>query len=214
MDRAAHARERIKELSGGDRPFFLFCSFFKPHSPYEVAVPFDSMYDGVEIPLPKPETLASLGQLPLPVQKLILRGKKPEYDMDRRQLEWLDRSYYGSVSHVDREVGLVLDTLKQCGALDNTVIVFSSDHGDQLLEHGLTGKNVFFEASIHVPLLLSFPGRIRPGGYDALVESVDVMPTLLELIGLPQPEKVQGRSLGAAMRWFRAAMVSVRRGLQ
>ena len=191
------ARKRIKELSGGDRPFFLFCSFWKPHGPYEVAAPFDAMYDHAQIPLPKPETLASLGQLPLPVQKLILRGKKPEYDMDRGQLEWLYRSYYGTVSHVDREVGLVLETLKECGALDNTIVIFSSDHGDQLLEHGLTGKNVFFEASVHVPLLLRFPGRIHPGRYDALVESVDLVPTLLDWIGLPQPENVQGRSLAA-----------------
>ncbi len=188
-------RERLKELTAGDRPFFLFCSFWKPHGPYDVPAPFDSMYSHVEIPLPAPETAETIGRLPPPVQKLILRGKKPEYDMDRRTLEWLYRSYYGTVSHLDREVGLVLDALKEAGAAKNTIVVFSSDHGDQLLEHGLTGKNLFFEASIHVPLMIHFPGRVRPGRHDALAESVDVLPTLFELIGLPEPVECQGRNL-------------------
>jgi len=115
--------------------------------------------------------------------------------MDRRQLEWLYRSYYGTVSHLDREVGLILDTLKELGVLENTIVVFTSDHGDQLLEHGLLGKNVFFEASIHVPLMIRFAGRIQPGRYDALVESIDVLPTLFGLIGLPEPDNCQGQSL-------------------
>jgi arylsulfatase A-like enzyme len=190
-------RQRLKELAAGDQPFFLFCSFYKPHGPYEVPVPFDSMYNDVEIPLPEAETAETIGRLPLPVQKLILRGKKPEYAMDRRQLEWLYRSYYGTVSHVDREVGLVLNTLNELGLWENTILVFTSDHGDQLLEHGLLGKNVFFEASIHVPLMIRCPGRMQPGQYDALVEAIDVLPTLFELVGLPEPDNCQGRSLVA-----------------
>ena len=188
-------RERLKELAGSEQPFFLFCSFWKPHGPYEVPVPFDSMYNDVEIPLPEPETLESIGRLPPPVEKLILRSKKPQYAMDRSQLQWLYRSYYGTVSHLDREVGLVLDALKETGARDNTIVVFTSDHGDQLMEHGLLGKNVFFEASIHVPLMIRSSGSVRPGGYDAMVESIDVLPTLLELAGLPEPENCQGHSL-------------------
>ena len=173
----------------------LFCSFRKPHGPYEVPAPFESMYSDVEISLPQPETLETIGRLPMPVQKLILRGKKPEYQIDRTQLQWLYRSYYGTVSHLDQEVGPILETLKEAGADDNTIVVFTSDHGDQLLEHGLTGKNVFFEASIHVPLMIRLPGSVHPGRYDALVESVDVLPTLFELAGLPEPEDCQGRSL-------------------
>jgi arylsulfatase len=188
-------RERLKELATGDRPFFLFCSFWKPHGPYEVPVPFDSIYSKVEIPLPPPESAETIGRLPLPVQKLILRGKKPEFDMDRGELEWVYRSYYGTVSHLDREIGLTLDAMNAAGIAKDTIVVFSSDHGDQLLEHGLTGKNVFFEASVHVPLMIQAPGRIRPGRYDALAESVDVLPTLFELAGLPEPLECQGRSL-------------------
>ncbi len=188
-------RERLKELAADKRPFFLFSSFWKPHGPYEVPAPFDSMYSDVEIPLPAQETAESLGRLPVPVQKLILRGKKPEYDMDRTQLQWIYRSYYGTVSHLDREIGLILQTLEDVGAGENTIVVFTSDHGDQLLEHGLMGKNVFFEASIRVPLMLHSPDQIEPGRYDALVESIDVLPTLFELIGLDEPLDCQGRSM-------------------
>jgi choline-sulfatase len=188
-------RERLQELAGGGQPFFLFCSFWKPHGPYDVPVPFDSMYSDVEIPLPEPETRETIGRLPLPVQKLILRGKVPEFDMDRGQLQWLYRSYYGTVSHVDREIGLILDVLRELGAYENTIVIFTADHGDQLMEHGLLGKNVFFEASIRVPLMIRFPGSVRPGRYDALVESIDVLPTLFELAALHEPENCQGRSL-------------------
>jgi len=190
-------RERLKELAGSPRPFFLFCSFWKPHDPYDVPVPFDSMYNDVEIPLPKAETLESIQRLPLPVQKLLLRGKNPAYRIDRQMLQWAYRSYYGTVTHLDREIGLILDTLQQLGLSENTIVVFNSDHGDQLMEHGEFGKNCFFESSIHVPMMLRFPGRIRPGRYDALVESVDVLPTLFELAGLPQPNDCQGQSLVA-----------------
>ena len=191
------ARERLRELAAGARPFFLFCSFWKPHDPYEVPAPFDSMYNQVEIPLPPQETLETIGRLPPPVEKFILRGKHPPYGMDRRQLEWAYRSYYGTVSHIDREVGLLLETLQQAGALENTIVIFTSDHGDQLLEHGYFGKNLFFEASIHVPLVMRLPGRIRPGRYDAMVQSIDVLPTLFELAGLPEPQSCQGCSLAA-----------------
>lgn len=187
-------RHYIRELAATDKPFFLFCSFWKPHSPFEVPQPFDALYNGVEIPLPQPMTLEDITRLPPPLRLLILRGK-PAYDTDRERLQWIYRSYYGAVSHIDREVGRILDALEQAGIAERTIVVFSSDHGDQLLEHGLMGKNCFFEASIRVPFVIRFPGRVKPGRYDELVESVDLLPTLFELAGLPEPYANQGRSL-------------------
>lgn len=187
------ARESLTQLANGAKPFFLFVSFWKPHSPYEVPAPFDAMYSDVEIPLPKPVTLAEIKKLPLPVQKQILRGE-PLYDMDRERLQWVYRSYYAGISHIDREVGSILETLKQVGAEENTIVVFSSDHGDQLLEHGLVGKNVLFEASIRVPFLFCYPGRVHPGQYGALIETTDLLPTLLALAGIDEPKHCQGRS--------------------
>jgi arylsulfatase A-like enzyme len=185
----------LRELARGEKPFFLFSSFWKPHSPFEVPVPFDSLYNDVDIPLPKIETIEEMRRLPLPVQKLALRGSNPPYGMDREELQWIYRSYYGSIAHIDREVGLILDTLDETGQADNTVVVFASDHGDQLLEHGIMGKNVFFEGSIRVPLTISFPSKITPGKYDDPIESIDLLPTLFELIGLPEPYACQGRTL-------------------
>jgi len=193
------ACEMLREFAHSAAPFFLFVSFFKPHSPHTVPVPFDSMYNDVEIPLPPRVTLAEIRQLPLPVQRQILRGK-PEFDMDRARLAWIYRSYYAGVSMVDKEVGRILDELERSGKAQDTLVIFTSDHGDQLLEHGLQGKNVFFEASIRVPLLMRLPGRIRAGRRDELVEAVDVMPTILDLCGIPGPERCQGRSIGSAAR--------------
>ncbi|MFH1737901.1 MAG: sulfatase-like hydrolase/transferase [bacterium] len=185
----------LKELASGDRPFFLFSSFWKPHSPFEVPEPFDALYNDVNIPLAKQVTLDEIQQLPLPLQTLILRDNNTEYKMDRERLEWIYRSYYGCISHIDREVGRMLATLEETGLEENTIVVFTSDHGDQLLEHGLMGKNTFFEASIRVPFMISYPGTIKPGSHEEFIETVDLLPTLFEMIGLPEPYHCQGRSM-------------------
>jgi len=187
-------RQLLRDFSSADKPFFLYSSFFKPHAPHTVNPPFDTMYSGVEIPLPPQVDLKQIEALPKPLQALILRGR-PEYAINRTQLEWIYRSYYGGVSMVDREVGLILDELERTGAARNTIVIFSTDHGDQLLEHGLQGKNQFFESSVHIPLLLKFPGHARPAKYAELVETVDVLPTLLDFAGIPIPGNCQGRSL-------------------
>lgn len=187
-------RHHLRKLAAGDQPFFLFSSFWKPHAPFEVPQPFDAMYDDIEIPLPRQMTLDQINRLPSPLRTLILRFR-PSYNIDRDRLQWMYRSYYGAISHIDREVGLILDELAAAGITDNTIVVFSSDHGDQLLEHGLMGKNCFFEASVRVPFIIRFPPRVRPAQHDDLVESVDLLPTLFELASLPEPYANQGRSL-------------------
>lgn len=187
-------RHYIKRLAAEGKPFFLFSSFWKPHSPFEVPQPFDALYNDHQFELPKPVQLADIQRLPLPLRLLILRGR-PSYQMDRQSLQWIYRSYYGAITHIDREIGRMRQALEEAGVADNTIIVFSSDHGDQLLEHGLMGKNCFFEASIRVPLIVWFPQRVRPRQYDELVESVDVLPTVFELAGLPEPYENQGLSL-------------------
>lgn len=188
------ARHHLENLTKGTKPFFLNVSFWKPHSPWEISVPWDRMYSDVTIPLPHAMSLEEIQRLPPPLQALILRGK-PVYEMDREQLQWAWRSYYAAISQVDREVGLILDQLERSGAADNTVVVFSSDHGDQMLEHGLMGKNCFFDSSVRVPFMIRYPGRVKPKKHDDLIETVDLLPTLFELAGLPVPYLTQGRSL-------------------
>src|SRR5207248_10095333 len=130
------ARHHLGQLTAAGKPFFLYVSFWKPHSGFEISVPFDRMYRDVMIPLPRAVTLDEIHRLPPPLQALILRNRG-DYAMDRTQLEWAWLSYYGAISQIDREVGLLLAQLEQSGAAENTIVVFSSDHGDQMLEHGL-----------------------------------------------------------------------------
>jgi len=89
---------------------------------------------------------------------------------------------------------LILETLRELGLQENTIVVFFSDHGDQLLEHGLLGKNVFFEGSVRVPFLIHYPKVVKAGRYNELMESIDIFPTLMELLGLEVPYACQGRS--------------------
>jgi arylsulfatase A-like enzyme len=185
----------LRAFASAARPFFLHCSFFKPHAPYTVPEPYDSMYDDVEIPLPRPASLQEIEKLPPPVARQILRFN-PQYAMDRTRLQWIYRSYYASVAMVDHEIGRILDELERSGQAGNTIIIFGTDHGDQLLEHGLVDKNVFFEASVHVPLLVKFPGRIRPERRNDLTQMIDVLPNALALCGLPAPPRVEGHIFG------------------
>ncbi|MGH7342207.1 MAG: sulfatase family protein, partial [Candidatus Rokuibacteriota bacterium] len=191
----ARARRHLRELAAAGRPFFLYASFWKPHAPFEVPEPYASMYDGVEFPLPDRTTEEDLNKLPLPLRKLATRDGKGILEMPRDRLQWMYRSYFGAISHVDAEVGSLLETLRELRLEQDTVVLFSSDHGDQLLEHGIMGKNCFFEASVRVPFMISWPGRVKPGRHDTLVEAVDLLPTLFELAGLPEPRQSQGRSL-------------------
>ena len=189
----AETRAMLRDFASSSKPFFLFSSYFKPHAPNTVPEPYASMYDDVEIPLPKPVDLEYIHRLPPPVQKMILRDT-PRYNTARERLRWIYRSYYGDVTMLDAEIGATLDELERSGKADNTIIIVTSDHGDQLLEHGLFGKNVFFESSVRIPLLVGWTGRIRPGTYSDLTESIDVLPSVLDLCGIPVPDHIQGRS--------------------
>jgi arylsulfatase A-like enzyme len=192
-------REWLRDMAEGDKPFFLFSSFFQPHSPFLAPEPFDSMYDCVEIPSPKKVSRDYVLSLPVPLQNLMLRGG-PRYDWDPVRLQWAYRTYYASVSQIDREVGKILDVLEETGAADNTIVVFTTDHGDQMLEHGMVDKNAFFEASVHIPFMIRLPGGVQPGKYRDLVETTDLLPTLFELCGVPEPVPCQGRSFAPLLR--------------
>ena len=192
-------RDQLAAYARTDQPFFLFSSYWKPHSPFEVPAPYDAIYSDVEIPLPRRETRARIQAMPPHLERMILRteyrGRAPEFEMDHERLQWIYRSYYGSITHIDDEVGATLKTLEELGLADNTIVIFVSDHGDQMLEHGMLGKNVFFEGSVRVPFMIRFPARIRPGVYDELVETIDLLPTLFDFCGLGTPYGAHGRSL-------------------
>nr|WP_210405375.1 sulfatase/phosphatase domain-containing protein [Rhodophyticola sp. CCM32] len=116
--------------------------------------------------------------------------------MTERDHRYVRAAYFAMCDLVSDQVGRIIEMLKETGQADDTLIVFMSDHGELLGDHGIYLKGPFFyEPSVHVPLVFHWPGRIRQGEVQGLVELVDLVPTLLDAVGLPPEQGVQGRSL-------------------
>ncbi len=176
-----------------DRPFFLAVGFYRPHTPYVAPEdPYFGWYPEAEMPVHPPIDKnspdipeAALGSYKADQDKLT--------DDLRRQCV---QAYYASISFMDAQVGRVVDALDRLGLADNTIIVFTSDHGYHMGEHGLWQKQSLFEESARVPMLIVAPGVSKPGSVaDTPVSQVDLFPTLAELCGVKQPENLQGQSL-------------------
>jgi arylsulfatase len=122
------------------------------------------------------------------------RGEQSSSEYGGKRLQ---AAYYAMIEMVDELVGKILDHLERSGELENTIVIFSTDHGESCGDHGLTQKGPrFFEGMVRVPLIMALPGRFRAGlKSDALVELIEIVPTLMECLGLPIPDDVQGRSL-------------------
>ncbi|HUG89620.1 MAG TPA: sulfatase [Planctomycetaceae bacterium] len=175
-----------------DRPFFLAVGFFRPHTPYVAPRPYFDHYPEKDMPVVRgvEEDQADLPAAALGSYK---REQDKLTDDLRRQCV---QAYFASVTFMDAQVGRVLDALDRLGLAENTIIVFMSDHGYHLGEHGLWQKMSLFEESARVPLIIVAPGAARPGGVArAPVGLVDVYPTLTELCGVRAPENLQGQSL-------------------
>lgn len=182
------------------RPFFLKMSFQRPHDPITPAPEDFDMVDPAEVVLP--ENAADLFQNRFDGKPQFMRdylAKPGDYPMavaDEGKLRRALASYYTLIMKIDAEIGRVLDFLRQTGQYDNTVIFYTSDHGDFAGEHGLFLKNFGLYESIHrIPFLLKWPGGPAGIRYDGLVESVDWYPTLCEICQVPIPKDRDGRSL-------------------
>ncbi len=163
------------------RPFCLTVSFTHPHDPYTIEDKYWDMYEGLDIDLPQvninPEDQD-------PHSKRLLRVCELEgHTFSPEQIKRARRAYYGAVSYVDDCIGQLLEVLKKCGLEDNTVVIFSGDHGDMLGERGLWYKMSYFEASVRVPLLISHPKQFRPHRVSQNVSTLDILPTLADLVG-------------------------------
>lgn len=177
------------------KPLFLAVGFYRPHTPYVAPAPFFELYplDHIQPVLEVPGDRDDI-----PVAALADRPRQRELDIEQRKT--IIQAYYASVSYMDAQVGRLLDALEQFGLADNTIIVFFSDHGYHLGHHGLWQKGDLFEGSVRVPLIVSAPQAGSSGtGTKALVELVDLYPTLVDLAGLPEPEHLAGRSLRPLM---------------
>lgn len=178
-------------------PFFLYLSLTSPHDPRTPPDGFASLYDPARIPLPPNFASAH------PFDNGALRLRDELLAPSPRAAATLQAelaAYYGLISHHDAQLGRVLAALELSGERERTLIVYVSDHGLALGQHGLLGKQNLYEHSVRVPLLMAGPG-IRAGQRaGALVHSFDIFPTLCELAGLEPPPNIAGQSFGAVLR--------------
>lgn len=194
---ADKAIETLNQVN--DRPFFLAVGFLKPHLPFIAPKKYWDMYPADEIVeadnqhAPKDSPPLAMTTWGHPRSYTDVPNKGP---MPKKLVAKLTRGYAASVTYVDAQVGRVLKELDRLGLRDNTIVVFWGDHGFHLGENGIWGKATNFELSLRVPLIISAPNMKAPGGHTrALVELVDLYPTLAELAGLPAPKNLAGRSM-------------------
>ena len=183
-------------------PFFLWVSYVHPHHPFNPPAPFDTMYESADMPLPVWDEEEVAGWPEAYQEKYLATEGSHEAvgmcNLGPEDWQRIKAYYYGMISLIDKNVGRLVETLKKTGQLDETVIVFNSDHGENLGDHRLLFKGTTYDCVTNVPLILSWPECPVPAEIrDLLCSSVDILPTLLELAGVrpPDPSPVQGRSL-------------------
>jgi arylsulfatase A-like enzyme len=189
-----------------DRPFCLLYQFKSPHRDWRPAERFRNAFKDVAIPVPRtfedklegrPEAVrkAEMAIAEMPDFRDQVDPALPPRERGRRNLEILVRNYYSVLLSVDENVGRVLDFMDKNGLTENTVVIYTSDNGFFLGEHGLYDKRLMYEPSIRVPMLMRYPAGIKGGTVESrMVLNVDVGPTLLELAGVPVPAYMQGKS--------------------
>ena len=177
----------------GDRPWLMSVNPFDPHAPFDPPAEILAHYDPARLPGPlfRESDLASQARLSdVDFQNPV---RRPE-EFDAKMVQ---AAYYAMIELLDMAVGRMMQAVERLGQRERTIVIFTSDHGEMLGDHGLLLKGCrFYEWLVRVPLLISWPGRFQAGLVsDALVELTDLTPTLLDACGLPMPERVQGRSL-------------------
>jgi len=184
--RAVEWIERVPD----DYPWHYFVSFAGPHNPFDPPTEYAERYRNTEVPPPIEDAMEG----------------KPEWQKGRRrnlepdQVAVTRRQYCAATEVIDEQVGAILDALERRGMSDNTYVIFTSDHGEMLGDHGLYTKGVAYEPSLGVPLIVAGPGIEGKRTCDALVELIDLNPTVCELAGLPPQENIDARSLVAVLQ--------------
>ncbi len=210
------AAEAIKLLEQHkEQPFFIAAGFYRPHCPYVAPKKYFDLYPLDQITLPK-EPADHRAQLLKPA--LASTNPYPWFGVTEEQAREAKRAYYATIMFVDTQVGKLLDALDRLKLADRTVVVFWSDHGYLVGEHGLWMKQSLFEQSARVPLLIAAPGqKARGKASPRTVELLDLYPTLADLAGLAPPRGLQGTSLKPLLddptaEWKRPAFTQVWRG--
>lgn len=200
------AVEYLKQYDRG-KPWFCTVSFGGPHEPWDAPEEFLQRYRDRKMPRPLPCAVDLHPDRPRGVLDELLNGAYDPalnatiLDMTPEDVENIRKSYAGKVTLIDEEIGRVLEAVRQRGEWDDTIIVFTSDHGEQNGDYGLIFKQTFFESSAKIPLLIKPHKRFgaKAGRCGSLVDLTDIGPTLLELVGGGNIEPCDGRSLCAAL---------------
>jgi arylsulfatase A-like enzyme len=202
---------RFLEASRPDRPWVLHCGFFRPHPPFAAPAPWHTAFDADPPPaIGAADRDAEAAQHPLMAYWLRRQQRGnyfhgasgPVQPLSPGDIALARRAYCGLIAEVDDAIGRVLAALDRSGQAADTLVVFTSDHGEQLGDHGLFSKLGWFDQSYHLPLIIADPGRPAAHGRQvaAFTEAVDLMPTILDWLGLPVPRACDGLPLTPWLR--------------
>ncbi|TVQ02360.1 MAG: DUF229 domain-containing protein [Balneolaceae bacterium] len=195
---ANEAVQVLEELVAVENPWFFAVGFFKPHLPFAAPRKYFDLYDRDDIPEPEdteiprpPSSWHGSGEF------MNNYGRHPSNpNEDSSYARQLRHAYAAATSYVDTQVGRVLDQMAALGLLEKTIVVIWSDHGFALGEQGIWGKHSLYETALKSPLIIYYPGIKEPGVVsEAIVETIDIFPTLTDLAGLTAPEELEGISL-------------------
>jgi len=182
---------------GGTAPFFLYLAYTAPHDPRMAPPEFARLYDPGKIELPGnflPRHPFDNGEMEIRDEKLTVVPRDPA--SIRKEIA----GYYAMITHVDREIGRVLDALEKTGRAGSTIIVFAGDNGLAVGQHGLLGKQSLYDHSVRVPLIISGPGIPKGRKAGTFCYLLDVYPTLCRMLGIEAPSTADGTSLVPALR--------------
>jgi len=189
-----------------DVPFFLWVSYVHPHHPFNPPAPYDAMYRPQDMPLPVWRE-GEVEDWPEAYRRkyFATEGGHEAVGMCHLQdADWgrIKATYYGMISLIDKNMGRLIEALRARGQLEDTAVIFTADHGDNLGDHHLLFKGTTYDCVTAMPFVLSWPGHVPSGEERGLLaSSIDVMPTILDLVGLrcPEPSPIQGGSLVPAL---------------
>ena len=196
---ATEAMGFLDEFAETGENFFLAFGLYRPHVPFVAPKKYFDLYDSADFEIPDSSD-AYLETLPSPAA-ISVRSKKEQVYLDKDLAKTIKRAYYATTSFMDAQIGRVLDKLKQTGLDKNTIIVFTSDHGYHLGEHGHWQKQTLFDNATRVPLIISGPGIIKNRKIeDTPIELVDLYPTMMDLVAMETPKFVEGKSLAPMLK--------------
>ncbi|RAJ10232.1 sulfatase [Arenibacter echinorum] len=185
------ANEAVKIIKKHkDDPFFLAVGFFRPHTPYVAPKKYFDLYPLDKIRLPE-ERDDDWDNKP----EAAKWNAKMHFGLSVQQRKEVLRAYYASISFMDAQVGKLLDALDETGLSENTIIVFWSDHGYNVGQHGQWMKQSLFEHAARTPLIISSPGMQQDRITESIVELLDIYPTIADLAGIPVSSDIEGKSL-------------------